>query len=92
MASFAADGAVAEQVRNRPFPVVGGGQAVFSFIRVADAAGAVVRVLATDARGIFNVVDDDPVQAKDWLPDYARRLGVRLRRVFISTARTPSHC
>jgi nucleoside-diphosphate-sugar epimerase len=75
--SYASDGAQAEMVRKRRFPLVGDGSGVFSFIHVDDAAGATVRALDHGAPGIYNVVDDDPAPVRDWLPVLAEALGAR---------------
>ena len=40
--SYASDGYQASEVRKRRFPIVGGGDGVFSFIQVEDAAAATV--------------------------------------------------
>ena len=73
--SYAPDGAQAELVRRRRFPVVGEGGGIFSYIHLEDAASATVAAVDTDARGVFNVVDDDPAPVREWLPEYARLLG-----------------
>jgi nucleoside-diphosphate-sugar epimerase len=53
---------------------IGDGAAMLSFIHVDDAASAAVA--AVDAPpGVFNVVDDEPVRARDWLPLFAHSLG-----------------
>lgn len=72
--SYAAGGSVAEAVRKRAYPVVGGGDGVSSFLHVEDAAEAFLRALEAPP-GTFNVVDDDPAPACEWLPEYARELG-----------------
>jgi nucleoside-diphosphate-sugar epimerase len=72
---LADDGANTARVRAGRFPVVGSGEAVFSFTHVDDAAGAAVRALETGVRGVFNVVDDDPAPVREWLPELARQLG-----------------
>ena len=40
-----------------------------------DAAAATVKILADDASGIYNIVDDSPVRLSEWLPFAARLLG-----------------
>ena len=72
---YAAGGSIAEDVRRRRFPLVGGGTGVFSFIHVDDAASATVAAIEGDSTGVFNVVDDDPAPMRDWLPVYAGALG-----------------
>lgn len=49
--------------------------AVSSFLHVADAAQAAVAALAWPG-GPVNVVDDEPAQAREWLPVLAKALGV----------------
>jgi 2-alkyl-3-oxoalkanoate reductase len=72
--SYASDGHQASEVRRRRFPVVGGGDAMFSFIHVDDAAAATVAAVERGAPGIYNVTDDDPAPLREWLPVYAEAL------------------
>jgi len=48
--------------------------AVTSFIHAADAAQTAVQALDWPA-GIYNIVDDDPAAATEWVPLYARLIG-----------------
>ena len=64
-------------VRKRQFPVVGDGGGIWSFVHVDDAAAATVLAIERGRRGIYNVVDDDPAAARDWIPELARALGAR---------------
>ncbi|HTY56004.1 MAG TPA: NAD(P)-dependent oxidoreductase [Candidatus Binataceae bacterium] len=64
----------AELVKQQQFPIVGQGQAVWSWVHVEDAALATVAAL-TAPSGVYNVVDDDPVPVSRWLPDFARWVG-----------------
>jgi nucleoside-diphosphate-sugar epimerase len=66
-----------ELVRRRKFPLVGDGGGVWSFIHVADAAEATVAAVEHGARGVYNVVDDDPAPVAEWLPELARTLGAK---------------
>ncbi len=67
------DGSLAELVRARRYPVLGGGTGWSSFLHVDDAAQAAI--LALDGpSGRFNVGDDDPAPVRAWLPVYAREL------------------
>jgi nucleoside-diphosphate-sugar epimerase len=68
------DGLV-EPVRRRLFPIVGDGGGVSSFIHLDDAAAATVLALEHDAAGVYNIVDDDPAPAREWLPVMADVLG-----------------
>ncbi|MDQ5832445.1 MAG: NAD(P)-dependent oxidoreductase [Actinomycetota bacterium] len=85
---YADDGAMAQDVRRRRFPVVGPGSGVFSFIHVDDAATATVAAVARGAPGVYNVVDDDPAPMREWLPAYAQAIGAKPpRRVPLWLAR-----
>jgi nucleoside-diphosphate-sugar epimerase len=64
-------------VRKRRFPIVGGGTGYLSFVHLDDAAGATVLALEQRARGVFNVVDDEPAPASQWLPYLADCLGAK---------------
>jgi nucleoside-diphosphate-sugar epimerase len=66
-----------ELIRKRKFPVVGDGRGVWSFIHVADAAEATVAAVERGRRGVYNVVDDDPAPAAEWLPALAEGLGAK---------------
>jgi nucleoside-diphosphate-sugar epimerase len=72
---FAPDGAVVAAVRAQRIPIVGKGSAVWSFIHVADAAAATVAAIEHEARGIYNIVDDEPARTGDWLRELARLTG-----------------
>lgn len=75
--SLGPEGEQTEAVRRRKFPVVGNGAAVWSFIHIADAAEATVAAIDHGRRGVYNIVDDDPAEVADWLPELARTLGVK---------------
>ncbi len=78
--SFAADRGQADEVRRRRFPVVGPGTGLFSFIHVDDVATATLAAITTEAAGVFNVVDDEPVQQREWVPAYAEAIGAKKPR------------
>ena len=67
-------GTIAEAVRAGRMPLIGDGAGMQSFTNVDDAAAAAVAALEAPP-GTYNVVDDDPVRARDWLPLFARSLG-----------------
>lgn len=71
---FASDGAISAQLRAGKLPVVGGGNAVFSFTHADDAASAVAAALDKDVTGVLNVVDDAPTPVREWLPALAKLL------------------
>ena len=66
-----------ELIRKRKFPLVGDGGGVWSFVHVADAAGATVAAIEHGSRGVYNVVDDDPATVAEWLPSLAQTLGAK---------------
>jgi nucleoside-diphosphate-sugar epimerase len=73
-------GAIDDQVklmRRRLFPLVGGGTGYFSWVHLDDAATATVLAVEQQAKGVFNIVDDEPAQASDWLPYLAACAGAK---------------
>lgn len=74
---YAHDGATAQDIARRRFPIVGGGTGTSSFLHVDDAAGATGAALTGGAPGVYNVTDDDPAPMHEWLPHAAACLGAR---------------
>lgn len=74
---YSTDGSVAERVRRRRFPIVGRGTGMFSFVQIEDAASATVAAAERGAPGIYNVVDDEPAEVREWLPALATALGAK---------------
>jgi len=73
---FAPDGTVITAVRARKLPIVGDGSGTFSFVHTHDAATAIIAALdRPEVRGAVNIVDDEPVASRDWLPALARLIG-----------------
>ena len=72
-----ANDAQIDLVRKRKFPIVGDGDAVWSFVHLDDAAMATVLVLEQGAAGIYNVVDDEPAPVREWLPAMAGAIGAK---------------
>ena len=66
-----------EMIRKRKFPVVGDGGGVWSFVHIVDAAEATVAAVEKGARGVYNIVDDDPAPVAEWLPELAAMLGAK---------------
>jgi nucleoside-diphosphate-sugar epimerase len=64
-------------VRKRQFPLVGGGTGYFSWVHLDDAASATVLALEQQAKGVFNIVDDEPAPASQWLPYLAACAGAK---------------
>jgi hypothetical protein len=71
-----------ELVRKRQFPLVGGATGYSSWVHLDDAASGTVLAMGQKAGGVFNIVDDDPAPASEWLPYLAACAGAkRPRRV-----------
>jgi nucleoside-diphosphate-sugar epimerase len=71
-----------EPVRKRQFPIIGDGGGVTSFIHLDDAAAATVLALERGEPGVYNIVDDEPAPAREWLPVLAEVLGAKPPRRF----------
>jgi nucleoside-diphosphate-sugar epimerase len=66
-----------ELLRKRQFPLVGRGTGYSSWIHLDDAASATVLAVEQKARGVFNIVDDEPAPASEWLPYLAECAGAK---------------
>jgi nucleoside-diphosphate-sugar epimerase len=66
-----------EVVRKRQFPLVGGGTGHTSWVHVHDAASATVLAVEQQAKGTFNIVDDEPAPVSEWLPHLAACAGAK---------------
>jgi nucleoside-diphosphate-sugar epimerase len=66
-----------EAIQGRKFPIVGSGAGILSLIHIGDAAEATAIAVERGAPGVYNVVDDSPVPAREWLPEAARELGAK---------------
>ena len=64
-------------VRRRYFPIIGDGGGVLSWIHLDDAAAATVLALEHEGAGIYNIVDDEPAPAREWLPVLANAVGAK---------------
>jgi nucleoside-diphosphate-sugar epimerase len=64
-----------DAVRGRKVPIVGDGGGVWSFVHVADAAGATVLALERGEPGVYNVADDEPAPAREVISAMATALG-----------------
>jgi nucleoside-diphosphate-sugar epimerase len=74
---YTKDGDIGRQVSKRRYPIIGHGEGTYSFIHVDDAASATVAALERARPGVYNVVDDDPATAAEWMPIYAEALGAK---------------
>jgi len=83
--------ALVKAVRKRRYPIIGDGGGIMSFIHLHDAAAAAVLALDHDGPAIYNITDDEPAPARDYLPVLAdaldarppRRLPLWLGRLFM---------
>jgi nucleoside-diphosphate-sugar epimerase len=64
-------------VRRRLYPLVGGGTGYFSWVHTGDAASATVLAVEQKAKGVFNIVDDEPAPVSEWLPYLAKCAGAK---------------
>ena len=64
-------------VRKRLFPLIGGGTGYFSWVHLDDAASATVLAVEQQAKGVFNIVDDEPAPVSEWLPYLAKCAGAK---------------
>jgi nucleoside-diphosphate-sugar epimerase len=78
--AFYGPGATDDQVklvRKRLYPLVGGGTGYVSWVHLDDAASATVLAVEQQAKGVFNIVDDEPAPASEWLPYLAECAGAK---------------
>jgi nucleoside-diphosphate-sugar epimerase len=66
-----------EPVRKRRYPIVGDGGGITSWIHLDDAAAATVLALEKDGPAIYNIVDDEPAPAREWLPVLVQTIGAQ---------------
>jgi nucleoside-diphosphate-sugar epimerase len=66
-----------ELVRKRQYPLVGSGAGYSSWVHLDDAASATVLAVEHKATGVFNIVDDEPAPASEWLPYLAACAGAK---------------
>jgi nucleoside-diphosphate-sugar epimerase len=69
--AFDRNGRTAERVRQGQMPA---NENIVSFLHIDDAASSAQQALAWPA-GTYNIADDDPASAADWLPQYAAEIG-----------------
>ena len=74
---YAPDGAMAALARKRRLPIVGSGEGRSSFVHVDDAVAATLLALDHGAPGIYNITDDEPAPARQWIPELARLVGAK---------------
>ncbi|HEX7927090.1 MAG TPA: NAD(P)-dependent oxidoreductase [bacterium] len=64
-------------VRKRQFPLVGASTGYTSWMHIEDAARATVLAVEQKVKGVFNIVDDEPAPASEWLPYLAACVGAK---------------
>ena len=62
-------------IRAGKFPIIGGGTGIWSFCEITDGAAATAAAVTRGAPGVYNIVDDEPAPAAEWVPFLARCLG-----------------
>jgi nucleoside-diphosphate-sugar epimerase len=70
-------GELVELVRKRRFPLVGRGTGYSWWVQLDAAAGATVLAVEHKARGVVNIVEDQPAPASEWLPSLAAWVGAK---------------
>ncbi|KHL12001.1 nucleoside-diphosphate-sugar epimerase [Mumia flava] len=70
--SLGKGGSVLEDVAARRVPLVGSAGGMWSFCHVEDAGRAVALAVTERPGGTYEIVDDDPVPVREWLPELAR--------------------
>lgn len=66
-----------ELIKKRQFPLVGKAGGYTSWVHVDDAASATVLAIEQKVTGVFNIVDDEPAPANEWLPYLAQVAGAK---------------
>jgi 2-alkyl-3-oxoalkanoate reductase len=74
------DGQQIDLIRKRRLPLVGSGEGCFPFVHVEDAASATVAAIERGEPGVYNVVDDDPARAREYIPYLAALVGAKKPR------------
>lgn len=68
------DGDWVKAVEAGELPIVGAGDGLYPFIHVSDAVSATLLAIDRGDPGIYNVVDDEPARAAEWIPYLAELL------------------
>jgi nucleoside-diphosphate-sugar epimerase len=66
-----------EILNKRMFPVIGNGAGVVSSTHIDDAAGGTIAALEHGRPGIYNIVDDEPAPAREFIPAIAEAVGAK---------------
>jgi nucleoside-diphosphate-sugar epimerase len=73
---FAPDGVYSTMLKRRVMPVPGKGGGIFGLVHIEDAAAATMAALEGPT-GIFNVADEVPAPAAEWMPFVAKLIGAK---------------
>ncbi len=65
----------AEALRKRKLPIIGGGSAEWAMIHTDDAASAYVAAAEKPTSGVWHIVDNELVEMRTFLEEFAARLG-----------------
>jgi nucleoside-diphosphate-sugar epimerase len=71
------DGEQVEMLRKRRLPIIGDGGGIWSFVHIADAAAATAAAVDHGAPGLYNIVDDEPIEVRVLLPELAKVVGAK---------------
>jgi nucleoside-diphosphate-sugar epimerase len=74
--AYSPNGVYGEMARKRRLPIIGDGNGRQSFIQLDDAVSATLSAIDRGS-GIYNVVDDAPPRAREWIPGLAEALGAK---------------
>jgi nucleoside-diphosphate-sugar epimerase len=74
---YSPSGEIGQQMCKRQYPNIGAGQGITSFIHVDDAADVCVAFVESGRPGVYNVVDDEPATANEWMPEFAKAVGAK---------------
>jgi len=66
---------LADALRKRQMPIIGGGEAEWAMIHSDDAASAFVAAAEKPTSGVWHIVDNELVQVRTFLKEFASRLG-----------------
>jgi 2-alkyl-3-oxoalkanoate reductase len=71
------DGEQVEMLRKRRLPIIGDGGGIWSLVHIADAAAATAAAVDHGALGLYNIVDDEPIEVRVLLPELAKVVGAK---------------
>jgi nucleoside-diphosphate-sugar epimerase len=79
---------IADALRKRQLPIIGGGETLWAMIHSDDAASAYVAAAEKPMSGVWHIVDNELVPVRAYLKEFAMRLGApEPRRVPVWLAR-----